>query len=219
MDKKILVISNMYPTEKHRSFGIFVKNQVEALKQQGLEVDIAAIYNPNSGKKNVIIKYLKWLLSVLVLLLFNGRKYDVIHAHYVFPSGLLGLLFKKLYGTRLVVTSHGGDIDKMARKSPRIYQWTLKILQEADEVIAVGDELYGTIEHEFKVDHKKLHLLNMGVNRQIFQHLGKEEARKNLSIPDQVMPILYVGNIIKQKGCIRFTGSYEEINRSFQCFL
>jgi glycosyltransferase involved in cell wall biosynthesis len=202
MTRKILVISNMYPTEEHKSFGIFVKNQVEALKERNLEVDVAAIRNPDSGKVNVLRKYFTWFLSTLLHLVSKGKSYDVIHAHYVFPSGALGLLFKKMFGTRLVVTAHGGDIDKMARKNERIFSWTKKILQEADEVIAVGEELYDTIVKEFNVKEDKLHLLNMGVNRHVFKGKDKMAARKETSIPGNVMSILYVGNIIEQKGLL-----------------
>ena len=39
--KKVLVISNMYPSKEHVSFGIFVKNQVTALEKAGLHVELA----------------------------------------------------------------------------------------------------------------------------------------------------------------------------------
>ncbi len=143
--KKILVITNMYPSKEHNSFGIFVRNQVDAIKRRNVHVDVLAITNPKSGKVNVLTKYIIWFLKTLWTLFTKGRKYHVIHAHYVFPSGFLGLIFKKLFKTRLIVTAHGGDIDKMAKKSKRLFQITKTILHEADHVIAVGDELYNEI--------------------------------------------------------------------------
>ena len=62
MDKqKVLVISNMYPTDKHKSFGIFVKNQVEALREEGFEVDVVSIDESSRGKLNVS-KNIFWFL-------------------------------------------------------------------------------------------------------------------------------------------------------------
>ena len=50
----------MYPSEKNATFGIFVKNQVEAIKQRNIHVDVAAITDQRMGKLYVIKKYLKW---------------------------------------------------------------------------------------------------------------------------------------------------------------
>ena len=33
-NQRVLVITNMYPTSEHKSFGIFVKNQVDAFKKE-----------------------------------------------------------------------------------------------------------------------------------------------------------------------------------------
>ena len=90
--KKILVISNMYPTSDHLSFGIFVKNQVTALEKAGLDVEIAVNTNPATGKKNTIVKYAKWGFSTLMKGLKNRKSIVLTHAHYVFPSGMLSLL-------------------------------------------------------------------------------------------------------------------------------
>lgn len=212
---RVLVITNMYPTEENKSFGIFVKNQVDALVKRGLEVDVAAITDPRAGKLNVMKKYFTWMLSTLQAFLSKGKQYEVVHAHYVFPSGLLGYFFKKRFRTRLIVTAHGGDIDKMARKSPWIYKWTKKILHEADHVIAVGQELYDTIHHEFRVEKERLSIINMGVNREVFKPILKEEARKLCGIEDGTRPILFVGNIIKQKGLLELVDAVSKLVRTY----
>lgn len=63
--KKVFVISNMYPSNEHPSFGIFVKNQVEALKNENMDVIVAANQDPRTGKKNTLLKYGKWAKEVL----------------------------------------------------------------------------------------------------------------------------------------------------------
>jgi len=200
--KKILVITNMYPSKEHKSFGIFVKNQVDAITRRNFHVDVIAITNPNSGKVNVLSKYIIWLLKTIWSLAIKGRKYDVIHAHYVFPSGFLGLLFKKLFKTRLIVTAHGGDIDKMARKSKKLFQITKSILHNADHVIAVGNELHHEIVTKFSVKQQNVSILNMGVNREIFKPIEKEAARSKCGLEKDSRIILFVGNLLEQKGLL-----------------
>ena len=207
--KKILVISNMYPTPNHLSFGIFVKNQVTALKNAGLDVEVAVNTNPATGKKNTITKYAKWGYSTLMKG-FKGRKsIDVTHAHYVFPSGMLSLLLKKLFGIPFVVTAHGGDIERMAKKSPRIRNWTASILQESEHIIAVGPVLAQQIEQDFAIAKEKISIISMGVNREIFTKGEQAVVRKKLQLADEPFIFLFVGNVIKQKGV-------EELLQAFQ---
>jgi glycosyltransferase involved in cell wall biosynthesis len=207
-DKKVLVLSNMYPTEKAKSFGIFVKNQVIALQERGLAVDVIAVTNPSMKKLDVLIKYAVWLLRVLIHVLLKGWAYEVVHVHYVFPTGMLGLFYKKLWKTRLIATAHGGDIERMAYKSERIHQWTKRILHEADHVIAVGQKLYEHIHEQFGVPKEKISVINMGVNRNIFRPIDKHDARKLCGIREQTIPILYVGNLIEQKGLLELVEAF-----------
>jgi glycosyltransferase involved in cell wall biosynthesis len=210
---KALVLSNMYPGQQARTFGIFVQNQVEALRAEGLDVDVLAVTNPNMGKANVLRKYGMWLLQTIGNLLAKGRSYDVVHAHYVFPTGMLALLYKKLWNKRMVVTAHGGDIDRMAKKSPKIRKWTERILQEADHVIAVGHELHRTIHEEFHVPKEKLSIINMGVNRQVFKPIEQQKARRQLDLSEDESIILFVGNLIRQKGLVELVEAYAKVKR------
>jgi glycosyltransferase involved in cell wall biosynthesis len=211
MGKRILVISNMYPTEEHKTFGIFVKNQVEALRANGNEVDVIAIKNPLTGKKNVISKYVRWILETNVNLLTKGKKYDLVHAHYVFPSGLLALLYKKLFGVPFVVTAHGGDIDRMAKKSTKIRQWTEKILHGASHVITVGEALYQEIHTDYQIKAEKLSIINMGVNRDVFKPYSKKDIRAELNISEESEAVLFVGNIIREKGISELLEAFKNV--------
>jgi glycosyltransferase involved in cell wall biosynthesis len=213
MKNKVTVISNMYPTEVHKSFGIFVKNQVEALRNKGISVDVIAIDNPDKGKLNLLKKYGKWAFTFLFHLLFKGSRTSVVHAHYVFPSGWLAKWYKKLYGARFIVTAHGGDIDQMAKKSRRIKNMTKSILAEADHVIAVGQELFTTLETEFGVPPDKLSLINMGVNLEVFKPVDKAEARSRCGIPPSQTPLLFVGNIIEQKGLNELVEAFSQAKK------
>lgn len=218
MKNKVTIISNMYPTEEHKSFGIFVKNQVETLRSKGLSVDVIAIDNPNKGKLNLLKKYGKWTFTFMIHLLFKGSRTSVVHAHYVFPSGVLAKWYKKLYGARFIVTAHGGDIDQMAMKSARLNRMTKSILTEADHVIAVGQELFATLETEFGVPQDKLSLINMGVNLDIFEPADKAEARSRCGIPGGKTPLLFVGNIIEQKGLNELVEAFSLLRKNHPDF-
>jgi glycosyltransferase involved in cell wall biosynthesis len=208
---RVLIISNMYPSENSPTFGIFVKNQEVALVKEGVQADVLAITNASTKKQDVIRKYLSWIIRG-IFLLFKGYRYHTVHAHYVFPSGLIGLFFKLLWRSKLVVTAHGGDIDKMAKKSPLIQKVTRLILQRADFVIAVGQRLYQEIQDHYRVEPKKLLLLSMGVNRTIFRKIAENETMKS-KINTNSPVILFVGNITRDKGLIHLIKAFSLVKK------
>ncbi|WP_079478018.1 glycosyltransferase [Halobacillus salinus] len=207
--KRICVITNMYPGPLSKTFGVFVHNQVASLRENGHQVDVVAINDPRMGKKYVIRKYLSWLLQFLFIFLFRRGKYDVIHAHYVFPSGMLARLMKKFSKAKLIVTAHGGDIDRMARKNAFIFNQTKRALQEADGVVAVGERLKQDIVADFRVKEDKVEVMSMGVNREVFKPVPKQQAKQDLNLDQKDFHILYVGNIIRAKGIAELLEAYK----------
>ena len=201
----------MYPSKEHLSFGIFVKNQVEALRKSGVDVLVAANDNPATGKKNTIMKYGKWAVKTLSTAFRHRKSLSVTHAHYVFPSGVFSLLLKKLFKIPYIVTAHGGDIERMAKKNERIRSWTELILQESEHVIAVGPVLAQQIENDFHIPKEKITICSMGVNRQVFRPGDKSAARETLGLEQDAFIYLFVGNVIKQKGIEELLIAFDKV--------
>jgi glycosyltransferase involved in cell wall biosynthesis len=213
---RVLVLSNMYPGKRSLTYGIFVKNQVESLRKRNMIVDVVAIDDPRMGKKYALMKYGKWALKCFVNFLIKGKQYDIIHAHYVYPTGVIGLLYKKWLKNALFVTAHGGDIDRMARRNKKIFQKTKEILEGADHVIAVGHQLKKDIVEDFSINENKVSVLNMGVNREVFYPMDKKEAAHQIGLDPQSFHILYVGNFIKEKGLEELAAAFLEVERKYK---
>lgn len=217
--KKILVLSNMYPSKEHPTFGIFVQNQVKSLQAHGRDVDVIVNTNPDKGKVNVLSKYMKWFLSFFKYLLKNMNRVSLIHAHYVFPTGILALFAKTLLKIPYVVTSHGGDLDQMAKKHPKIQQLTKKILHEASAVIVVGEGLKSEVLGRYEVPESRVHVLSMGVNTDVFKSIEKLEALEALELPSQSKKILFVGNVIRAKGIFELVQAFEKLQEEYSLYI
>lgn len=206
---KIIVLSNMYPSSNHPTFGIFVKNQVGLLNEVGVDTKVVAIQDPGKGKLTKLFKYSSWFIRAMFQTWKNRKTIDLVHAHYIFPTGVVAYLGKKWFGVPYVVTAHGGDIDQMPKKSPRIAAWTKKILQHADQVIAVGEKLKEDVVHDFEVEESKVHVVSMGVDPEVFHVRPQEIARETLQLSKEATILLYVGNVIRAKGIIELIEAYE----------
>ncbi|WP_217586461.1 glycosyltransferase [Lentibacillus saliphilus] len=209
--KNVLILSNMYPSKHSKTYGVFVKNQADALSKRGLDIDVIAITDPRKGKFRLLRKYGWFFLKNAWHLIVHGRKYDVVHVHYIFPTGLIGILYKKLLKKKLIVTSHGGDIDQMIKKAGLARRITANILEKSDHIIAVGERLKEDMVKEFQIADGKVSVINMGVNRDIF-HVGDQyEARKSLRLSTQNQILLFVGNLIRAKGLDDLIQAYQTI--------
>ena len=131
---KVLIVTNVYPSEGHPYHGIFVKEQVEAIQRLHPEVifDIQYI-NGFEGKG----EYLKSIWSVNKRI--NNGDYDLVHIHYGLSGMYLYWPFSKSIPT--LVTFHGSDIQPKGgngRISVAVSQHTAK---KSDAAIILNDDM------------------------------------------------------------------------------
>ncbi|WP_153722087.1 glycosyltransferase [Sporosarcina cascadiensis] len=212
--KKAVIFSNMYPSAEHLTYGIFVKNQVELLQNNGFDVKVIAIHEPGKGPIEKISKYISWGLQSFTYLLTNKKKIGITHAHYAFPTGILSYIGKKLFGLPYIVTVHGGDLDKMAKKSSRIAGFTRKILEEASHIITVGEKLRQDVIEDYGIAPSNVEVMSMGVDTNIFKPMGREEARLLLNVPLNEHVLIFVGNVIESKGVMELLEAYRQVKAS-----
>lgn len=211
---KVAVFSNMYPSTEHPTYGIFVKNQVELLRQHEQDVKVIAIHDPGKGPVEKLSKYISWGMQAFFYMMWNGRSLQITHAHYAFPTGVLSYIGKKLFNIPFVVTVHGGDLDKMAKKSKRIAGFTKKILNEAARVITVGEKLKQDVVADYGVPEEQVEVMSMGVDTSVFRPMGQEDARLMLNVPLNERVVIFVGNVIEAKGLLELTEAFSRLKET-----
>jgi teichuronic acid biosynthesis glycosyltransferase TuaC len=170
---KVLVVTNMYPTREWPAFGTFVHDQVEALRRDGVEVDVFFV----NGRKSVW-NYLWGVFRLWWFLL--GRRYDLIHAHYV----LAGVLARLQWGHKVVLTHHGPEV----LGQPRWQAVLCKIVTPLfDQVIYVSEELRRTLKDE------QGWVIPCGVNLDHFTPISRDRARELVGLPPDKRLVLWAG--------------------------
>ena len=168
--RRVLVVTNMYPTPQYPAFGTFVAEQVEALRRRGLEMDVLFI-NPRESKWNYARGPL-WLHRRLA-----GNSYDLIHAHYVF-CGLIAATQRRL---PVVLTHHGIEVlagwtAPLSRLASRLAQATIVTSP------AMAQRLPG-----------KPVVIPCGIDLELFRPMPQEEARRALGLPKEPKLVLFAG--------------------------
>lgn len=131
---KVLIVTNMFPSAPHPTYGIFVKEQMEAIRHSFPEVDFDVCYIDGISTKSA---YLKSFFSVGKRI--KEGQYDLIHIHY----GLSGLFLLNPFvrpDIPVVMTLHGGDIQPEQGKRWQV-ALTRRILKHTDAVVTLNDRM------------------------------------------------------------------------------
>jgi glycosyltransferase involved in cell wall biosynthesis len=197
---KILVISNMYPSKNELVYGNFVKDQVEELRKDGHEVDIAVITKRDGNKLEKIWKYVKFWSQYTYLGLF--KKYDFIHFHTVFPTTLFYPLLKSAKNPKTFITVHGTDELHYTGIKKKVASFAFG---SSEKIIAVSDNLKADLEKVYGLNSQKVISANCGVNREMFvAHHDKQGFRKKLNLDPAKKLVLFLGRTYKEKGVYTF---------------
>lgn len=178
----ILIVTNMYPTEKSPFYGIFVKEQVDSLIKEGISVDVFFI----NGRENRL-NYFKSVVGLCRKL--RSTTYDIIHAHHtycVYPIKIAKLITR--INTPVILTFHEGEVYKKNGIKEKdddlikrlVFSKTIKkaALKMVDLVITVQGELIKALNFSGKYV-----VIPCGVDLELFQPINKQKCRKRLGLP------------------------------------
>jgi teichuronic acid biosynthesis glycosyltransferase TuaC len=226
-EKNLLVIVNDFPNQDNSYIvGIFVKEQLKSIKNYfdniyvispvafGMEL-MRKIPNRDYQYDNIKIFFPKYLNFPLFY--FKGRSiwvalekrailsviqrekitFDLIHAHYTWPSGAVSVEFKKIFNVPVVITEHThiALYKELARKE-RVYINTLK---NCDAIIRVNKNDI-PLFHKLGITEKKIHYIANGYDPKKFFPISKEKACKSLNLPLDKKIILNISRLSEEKG-------------------
>lgn len=162
---RVLIVTNMYPTRERPEFGVFVRDQLEALGRiDGVDVDLYVVEGGGMQAYRKAIRPLKRHLA--------SREYDIVHAHY----GLTGWVARRAKAKPLVVTFHGTDL-----RHEKVGKWSRRLANRVDQAAVVSEDL-GRELADVKRFKRPLAVLPTGVNLHRFKSSDRQAARRALGI-------------------------------------
>lgn len=170
---RALIVTGMYPTALRPAWGVFVRDQVEALRKlEDVEVEVYAV--PPDGVRG----YLDAARDVRRH--YGHADFDVVHAHF----GLSAWPALLAAGRRRVVTLHGTDL-----AHPRSRAITLSALRLYDLTATVSDELARTVPSW--AHRAEVAVLPCGVDIDRFRPRPRTEVRAVLGLDPHAPYLLF----------------------------
>ncbi|MGD9962907.1 MAG: glycosyltransferase [Thermoplasmata archaeon] len=224
---RLLVIANSFPDkdDKHPG-GVFVKEQVKAVAPHFAEVHVVfpstlgMSFDPRGDFKdyslgNVHVHFLSYFNVPLFLRVFRtgfiwfmaraidrlvrreGIKFDIVHAHFTWPSGGAAVRLKASHKAPVVITEHTSIAfnKALASKDPIFLDTWLA----SNAIVRVKE---GDIDRmaEAGVPREKLHFIPNGFDDSMFRPMDRTECRRRLGLSEDKKIVVSIGSLHDFKG-------------------
>lgn len=191
---RVLLISGLYPSEANPVFGAFIARQHEALERAGVTHRLVVNRDWRPGAARGLWKYGSLLVRAVAAA--ARRDIDVVLAHFLYPSALIGRIAASIAGVPYVVVAHGTDVDSVARPGA-LARACLRATDRAASVVTNSHATAARIASDLGLaDDTPVEVLTMGVDRALF---GPDPgARAAIGWPPGPT-VLFAGNLIPRK--------------------
>lgn len=201
---KIFLISNLYPSNNHKDYGVFVKNIEDELVKNGAEITHKVVISGRAeSSTDKLLKYGKFYAEIISA--YRKKDFDLVYLHFLSHSAPGLLLAKVLFGKKkkFIINVHGSDVLKFNKG---LLKWcNIRLLEETDLLVVPSlyfKEVIHSVFPHFPND--KIYVSpSGGINLLLFKYkrpaVGKE------------LHLGFVSRIEDDKGWLTFLEAIKEL--------
>ncbi len=196
----------MYPSPAHPVDGSFIHEQVESVRELGVEVDIFHIDGARRSRWNYVFAFYRLTRHLM------RHRYDIIHSHHTYCMYSVAFARNALHlRTPALLTFHesefmkpghiedeSADFIKRFVYSGRIKRWAL---DRADLVIPVWSGLTRNLDYQGDEI-----VLPCGVDTTLFSPRDRDECRRELDLPTDRPVVFFPAYVFDARSRRQFKG-------------
>ncbi|WP_395549344.1 MULTISPECIES: PssE/Cps14G family polysaccharide biosynthesis glycosyltransferase [unclassified Lacrimispora] len=198
---KVLVVSNMYPSKKYPSAGIFVKRFCDELDKINVSFELS-VMRWNKGKIKKLLGYIVFFGSTFKKIIFNN--YDIVYIHYASHSSIPVLAASKFKHFSIITNVHGSDVVPENRKQEKFQKYTRRIIGLSQKVVVPSDYFKNYVSAKYCYEPENIVVYpSCGVDRKLFFEFSDNRvssAKKDFNLNSKKIVISYIGRITTGKG-------------------
>jgi len=221
---RIALVSHSYPTLDRPAQATFIKNEAHLIAEQHItDIYIPSVfalpfqsqfkrtYNPAecqlsvqkiyylSIPKNRFASITRYFLALALGRALENQPPDVVHLHWLYPSGLAAPELKER-GYPVVITIHGGDWNRELN-NPTLEKLKRESIIAADKLVCVGKTIQHEVAAEFPELNDKICHIPHGIDTDLFKPPeSKNRVKHHLKWHDHTFHLLCIANLYYEKG-------------------
>ena len=162
---KMIVVSNMFPDEKHPSYGTFVKKFTDEIEKIGIDYHLAVMHQATS-KIGKMKNYVSFYFGTFIKLI--SKKYDVVYVHYASHSSIPVIWASRFRKLRVFTNVHGSDVIPETPQQERMQKNTRKILELSERIIVPSEYFKKVVEKKYAPEVKIYIYPSGGIDPKVF---------------------------------------------------
>lgn len=167
---KILLISNMYPSVKDKTYGTFVKMFEEGIERNtdDIQFDCCFIRGRTNNLAVKLYKYIVFYSLIIYKVLFT--KYDFVYNHQITHSAPVLRFCRCFRKFKLVMNIHGSDIVTIDKTSEMLLKAAIPLLYESNLIVVPSEYFKGVVLKKMpKLSSERVCVsASGGVNKNVF---------------------------------------------------
>lgn len=198
VEATVLAPSPWFPSS-HAMFGEYARHAKVPPRETRHDLDVihpAYIVVPKVGMSIAPTLLYLGARAAMRRLLAEGRRFDLIDAHYFYPDGVSAVLLGREFGLPVVITGRGADLNQIPDYGvPRAQ--ILWAARHAAAMVTVCQSLKDSLIG-LGGEERKIHVLRNGVDLGQFKPVDRAAARAMFGVAGPT--IVSVGALIGRKG-------------------
>jgi len=234
MPRPVCVITNAWPDDPNSGHGSFIRRAVLDLAARGWRshVLVPRVFKgspareshsthevhrfPFLSKQKLLIEYERTPYLRLATLFVSGvcnvvavvlrRRCTLVHAHWAFPAGLIGLVAARLTGRPLLLTVHGSDHRIASERGGVAARAFRMVARGADRVHSVSEPITDYLV-SIGVPPARIHTRPLGVDESVFnasvRPADSREGEFTVLSTRSFLPLYRVEDILRAAALLR----------------